>query len=102
MRSITRLIRSRKRRSLDVPARETLGRSPDGGRQMKVREPFGAVMRAWMLRQWHRLVPEKVVHTFSDCALYQFKTPIWVTYLLLTRDDMRYRMPRAFKHSSGR
>jgi hypothetical protein len=51
-----------------------------------------------MPRQCHRLVPEKVVHTFSDCALHQFKTPIEVTYLLLTRDDMRYRMPLASKY----
>jgi hypothetical protein len=46
--------------ALDVPAQGTLWRSPDGGLQMKVREPLGAVMRAWMLRQCHRLVPEKV------------------------------------------
>jgi hypothetical protein len=37
---------------------------------MKVREPLSTVMRAWMLKQCHRLVPEKVVHTFSDCALH--------------------------------
>jgi hypothetical protein len=84
--------------ALDVPARGTLWRSPDGGRQRKVHEPFGAGMRAWMLRQCHRLVPEKVVHTFSDCALHQFRTPIEVTYSLLTRDDMTYRMALVFTH----
>jgi hypothetical protein len=46
--------------AFDVPARGTLWRSPDGGRQIKVHAPLGAVMRARMLRQCHRRVLSKL------------------------------------------
>ena len=59
-------------------------------------------MRAWILRQWHYFVPEEVVRTFSFHTLCRFEPCVEVTIFLLTRDDLRYKMPLASKHCSRR
>jgi hypothetical protein len=64
--NIAGLIRSRKSEALDVPARGTLWRSPDGGLQVKVREPFGTVMRGFFGIR---------VYVGSDINIYPEQTP---------------------------
>ena len=51
---------------------------------------------------YYSFLSEKVVHTFSGCAFYQFEPPMEVMNFLLTRGDMRSRMPVAFTHCTRR
>jgi hypothetical protein len=51
---------------------------------------------------YYPFLPDKVVHTFSGCALHQCEPHMEVTNFLLTQESMEYRMPLAFKHCSRR
>src|SRR5215217_4543139 len=47
----------------------------------------------------HFFLPEKVVHTIADGALYRFEPFMGVTNFRLIRAPLRYRMPRTHTNS---
>src|SRR5262249_39679004 len=64
---------------------------------------FSSTLTSWLPTDGlHSLLAEKVLHTFADCVFHQFEPSMEVTHCLLTRGDMRSRMPLAFAHCTKR